>query len=79
MADTDVDFKEMTGDGLDADDVASIVEIDEDEVETPLIDDDTPIGLNGRPKDAGEEQEPVDDDYSEIEQILMEANGWEDR
>jgi len=78
MADTDVDFKEMTGDGLDVEDVAGIVEIDEDEIESPVSDDD-PLGLTTRPKDIPEEQETPDDDYSEIEQILIEANGWEDR
>ena len=77
MDDTEVDFKELTGTGLDVEDVAGIVEVDEEEV--PVVDEEIDtFGLNGRPKEE-EGVEAVDDDYSEMEQLLMEANNWEER
>ncbi len=82
---TDDDFKELTGpDALDvsAGDADGIVEIDEEEVPAVVEDDALEtdgFGLNGRPKEDGEEAEDPDDDYSAMEALLMEANGWEER
>ena len=81
MDDTEVDFKEMTGAGLDTDDIVGIVEIDEEEVAVPEDEgiDSAAFGLNGRPQDTPEDPETLDDDYSDMEQLLMDANGWEER
>jgi len=57
---TDADFKEMTGTGIDDVDVASITEIDEEETDVPVVDDDAAVLLDTDDGSLSEEEETDD-------------------